>query len=330
MAYVRKQRDLWRAEVARQGVRKSATFPTKAAAVQWAAAEEAAIMSTKRGAFPRKTFADALDRYVAEVSVDKKGERFERLRCESLKKNFPKLAAKQLTDLTTPDFAAWRDARRKTVTPGSVQRDINLLSHVFTVARDEWKWMGESPLKGLKAPGQNPPRTRRIDPREVRRIVRWLGYKTGQKPVTKNQEVALAFMLSLRTAMRAGEILTLGPDTVDMKRRVATVEHKTQHITGKPREVPLSRHALRLLAPVIDGPVFTISSASLDALFRKARGSVLIDDLHFHDARADALTRMSKKVDVMMLARISGHRDLRVLMSSYYRVSSEAIASRLD
>jgi integrase len=330
VAYIRKQRDLWRAEVARNGVRKSSTFATKAAATQWAAVEEAAILAEKRGAFPRKTFGDALTRYVSEVSVDKKGERFERMRCEALKKNFPKLAAKQLTELTTPDMAAWRDTRRKTVTPGSVQRDINLLSHVFTTARDEWKWMGDSPLKGMKAPGQNPPRTRRIDPREVRRLVRWLGYKTGAKPATKQQEVALAFMLSLRTGMRAGEILTLGPATVNMQRRVATVEHKTQHITGKPREVPLSRHAIRLLRPVIDAPVFTVTSASLDALFRKARGSLLIDDLHFHDARADALTRMSKKVDVMTLARISGHRDLRVLMDAYYRVASEDIAARLD
>lgn len=330
MAYIRKQRGRWRAEVERNGVRKSAVFETKSAATQWAAVEEAAIIALKRGAFPRKTFGDAMTRYAEEVSSTKEGARWELLRLKATAKNFPALAKKQLTDVTTADLAEWRDKRLKKVTPGSVQRDINLLSHVFTVAAVEWKWLADSPMKGLRAPGQNPPRTRRIDPREIRKVVRWLGYRTGRKPETKQQQVALAFMLALRTGMRAAEILTLGPATVDLARRVATVKHKTQYLTGKPREVPLSRHAVRLLRPVIAREVFTVTSASLDTLFRKARDSLLIEDLHFHDARADALTRMSKKVDVMTLARISGHRDLRVLLDAYYRVSSEDIAARLD
>ena len=41
------------------------------------------------------------------------------------------------------------------------------------------------------------------------------------------------------------------------------------------------------------GQWFTISSASLDALFRKARQRLMIDDLHFHDARAEALTLLA-------------------------------------
>ena len=64
-------------------------------------------------------------------------------------------------------------------------------------------------------------------------------------------------------------------------------------------------------------------------LFRKARDSLMIPDLHFHDARAYALTRFSRKVDAFELARISGHKDLRTLISVYYRATSEDIASRL-
>lgn len=330
MAYIRKQRGKWRAEVERNGVRVSRSFEAKATAVNWAATEEAAILALKRGAYPRKTLADAMQRYADEVSSKKKGARFELLRLAALERDFPALAKKQLTELTTPNMADWRDARLQVVTPGSVQRDINLLSHVFTVARDEWKWMGDTPLKGMRAPGQNPPRTRRIDPGEIKRLCRWLGYRTGQKPATKQAEVALAFLLSLRTGMRAGEVLSLSVKTVDVKRRVATVEHKTQHLTGKPREVPLSRRALLLLKPVLDkGKVFTVTSASLDALFRKARDSLLLEDIHFHDARADALTRLAKKVDVMTLARISGHKDLRILMDHYYRTTADEIAAKL-
>lgn len=329
MAYVRKIGAKWRAEVNRNGERISRSFEAKAAATQWAAAQETELLAVKRGAFPKKTLADALTRYVDEVSVKKRGERFEKLRLEALARDYPKLAAKQMTALTTADLSEWRNARLKLVTPGSVQRDINVLSNVFTFAEREWKWLAASPLKGMRAPGQNPSRTRRIQPQEIKRIVRWLGYRTGAKATTKQAEAALAFMVSLRTGMRAGEVLSLGSHNIDLARKVATVAHKTQHLTGKPREVPLSRHALRLLRPRLPGAVFTLTSASLDALFRKATRALLIDDLHFHDARADALTRFARKVDVMALARISGHKDLRILLDAYYRATPAEIADRL-
>jgi integrase len=322
--YIRKQGTKWRVEIVRNGTRTSATFETKSAAQQWGIREEAALIAESRGAFPRRTFAEAIDRYVEKVSSLKQGERFERLRLEALKRDFPELAAKQLTKLTTADFVMWRDTRLAKVTKGSVQRDINLLSHVLTKARTEWKWMGESPLVGMEAPGDNAPRDRLPTNSEIRRILRFLGHVTGRLPTTKQQETGLAFLLALRTGMRAGEVLQLGPSSVVGS--VATVSHKMQYRTGKPRKVPLSRHALRLLRG-FQG--FTLSSESLDALFRKARDALLIKDLHFHDARAAALTRFSRKVDVLELARISGHKDLRTLLGTYYRASSEDIAGRL-
>ncbi len=330
MAYIYKHGNRWRAQVQRNGSRASKTFATKAAAILWAQAEESAMLAIKDGGFPKKTLADALDRYKEDVSPTKKGARFELLRLGAVARDFPHIAGKQLTQVKTSDMVEWRDRRLKIVSPGSVQRDINLLSNVFRTAWKEWQWSDFNPFEGMKAPGDNAPRERIIHWTEIKKIVRWLGYRTNAKPTTKMQECALAFMISLRTAMRAGEILSLGADNVNLPGRVAKVAHKTQHITGRPREVPLSRHAVRLLAPVMAPRIFTVTSASLDALFRKAKTNMAIDDLHFHDARADALTRFSKKVDVLTLAKISGHRDLSVLQNHYYRVTSEDIARRLD
>jgi integrase len=67
-----------------------------------------------------------------------------------------------------------------------------------------------------------------------------------------------------------------------------------------------------------------------DALFRKAKARALIKDLHFHDTRREALTRLAKKFDVMELARISGHRDLRILQNVYYAPTVEDLAKKLD
>lgn len=170
-----------------------------------------------------------------------------------------------------------------------------------------------------------------LDPwKEVRPIVRWLGYRTGHAPVTKNQEVALAFLVALRTAMRAGEVITLRKGSLDLRKRVVTVKHKMQYLTGRPREIPLTRAAARLLRPVADREqCFSVTSALLDTLFRKAKASLNIEGLHFHDSRAEALARLSREVDVMTLAKISGHKDLRLLQEYYYRETPEQIAARL-
>jgi hypothetical protein len=185
-------------------VRKSKTFPHKATAQTWAAQQENDIVSGKVGKWPAKTLSDAIDRYEREVSIHKRGKDFESKKFRALERDYPALCKTILAEIKTPDLVAWRDKRLKVVTKGSVQREINLLRNLWTVASKEWHWCGESPWTALRMPGDNPPRTQRIRWQDVKRIVRWLGYKTGQKPATKYQEVAWAFMIALRTAMRAG------------------------------------------------------------------------------------------------------------------------------
>lgn len=342
MASITAHKDGWRAQVYVAGKRASKVFRTQREAKAWSAQKEHEL-ATQRDAPPAElyTLHQLLTRYAEEVSVQKGGARAEQLRIQALLRDFPDLATKPLATIKTPDLAAWRDARLegfirpdgqkvRPVSIASVQRDVNWLRNAFSIARKEWHWLDHNPFEGLRLAGSPPPRTRRILPSEVKRICRDLGYRTGRAPVSKSQEVALAFLIGIRSAMRAGEILSLGKKTLDLKRRVATVNHKMQYVTGRPREIPLTRHAARLLMPVSHlESCFTVSSASLDALFRKTRNRLLIDDLHFHDSRAEALTRLSRRVDVMTLAKISGHKDVRVLQEVYYRETPAQIAARL-
>jgi integrase len=55
----------------------------------------------------------------------------------------------------------------------------------------------------------------------------------------------------------------------------------------------------------------------------------MIDGLTFHDTRATALTLLAKKVDVMVLARISRHKDIALLHRVYYRATADEIAAKL-
>jgi len=103
-----------------------------------------------------------------------------------------------------------------------------------------------------------------------------------------------------------------------------------QYQTGAPRLVPLSGRAMRLLAPVLQREqIFTLSAHSLDALFRKVRDRLMLHDLHFHDSRATALTHLARRVPVEVLAKISGHKNIAMLVNVYYRERPEEIAARL-
>lgn len=303
---------------------------------------EARLVEQQKSEAAARTVADAIKEYKEKVSPGKGGARWEKVRLDLFLREFPQFASLPLSEFTTPHVAQWRDARLKgyvrrdgskaeAILGASVNREINLLRNVFTIAREEWHWLDHNPFKGLRMPPDGVARTRRVDPwKEVRPIVRWLGYRTGHAPVTKQQEVALAFLVALRTAMRAGEILALGKGSLDLRKRVVTIKHKMQYLTGRPREIPLTPSAARLLQTIANREeCFTVTSASLDALFRKAKTALLIDDLHFHDSRAEALTRLSRRVDVMTLAKISGHKDLRLLQEHYYRETPEQIAARL-
>ena len=330
MASIQKTASGWRVQIDRRGVRLSRTFPVKAAATAWAIQQEKAILDGDVSKWPLKTVSQALARYGDEVSAKKRGHATELKRLSAFQRDFPQLAAKTFHDLSPADVAAWRDARLLKVTPGSVQRDINLLRNVWAVAVREWQWAPDNPWSRVKPPGENPPRDRLMSWREIRRLLRRCGFQTGVRPRTGQELVAWTLLVALRTGMRASEVLGLTGETVDLERRVVTLTtHKTVEKVGR-RQVPLTPQAVRVLRVIWrEGQILPLSAAMLDALFRKLRDQVLLSDLHFHDSRATALTHLSRRVDVMTLARISGHKDLKTLLRVYYRETAEQISERL-
>lgn len=335
MASFRKMATGWRAEVARRGVRVSKVFPTKAQAQSWATKVEADILAGTLKPGSDVTVKQAIDRYLREVAPKRRGGVYERRRLVALLRLCPWLAEMRVSEVRQEHMARWRDERRKAVSDASVVRESADLRTLWRHCRT-WGWMEVDPFKELPMPSKGHARARRTKAQEIKRLLRGMGFVTGQAPKTPQQEVAWMYLLAHRTAMRAGEIMALSRSSVSLQTRVIRLEtHKTLEQVGI-RHVPVTRQAARLLA-VLDKAAadagrdgyWTISASSRDALFRKVRDRLLIDDLHFHDARADALTRLSRKVDVLTLARISGHKDLRQLLNTYYRESPEAIAARL-
>ena len=232
-------------------------------------------------------------------------------------------------------FVAWRDLRLGQVSEGSVRRDVDLLRNIRRLARLEWKLTDKNPFEGVRLPKDNPPRKRTAMWPEIKRIVRDLGYRTGETPSTKQQEVAYMFLLALRTALRNAELLRLTDENVDLTKRVAKLKRKTYHLTREIREVPFTSAAARLLKPLKGwgGPLFSVAAASRDTLFRESRRRCMVEGLQFRDSRATAATCMARskrfKIDVITLAKILDHKDLDQLNRTYYRETAEDIAVRI-
>jgi integrase len=189
------------------------------------------------------------------------------------------LGAVTMAQVCAEHIAAWRDMRLRNVQGGTVTREMNLLSHVFSVARREWKWLASSPTTDVTRPKANPARDRRISGQEIERIclaLNWRHDAAGIAPESKQQRIAIAFLFAIETAMRAGEICAL--THADVNGAVARL-HMTKN--GFPRDVPLSPRALELWAMVPDG--FGITTQTLDAMFRVARKRAGIEGLTFHE-----------------------------------------------
>ena len=111
MASIYRNKNFWRAEVCRRGIRKSCTFDKKSDAETWSAKVESEI---GRGVFvdhseaERTTLTEALDRYEREVLPHKKSQRPVKYQIKRLKKDLGRL---KLVAVTSSVLAKYRDER---------------------------------------------------------------------------------------------------------------------------------------------------------------------------------------------------------------------------
>ena len=327
MGTVEKRKDgRWRGHVARQGVRKSKILPSKRAALDWIAFEEASILNAPIAA-KAVLFSDVLERYANEVSPRKKGEKWEILRLRRFK--LERFASINVADLQALDFAQWRDQRLKEVAPGTVNREMNVLSGVLTVARTEWGLIDKNPISDVRKPSKPPARDRIVTDDELARLAVSAGDDLG----TVTARAFHAFLFAVETAMRAGEIVGLEWSRVDLQARYCSLLVTKN---GSARDVPLALRAVELLEALRASQgesgvdlVFELTSRQLDVLWRKLRDRAAVADLTFHDSRHIAITRLAGKLEVLELARMVGHRHLNELLT-YYNAPATELAKRLD
>jgi integrase len=327
MASIQKTAKGYRAQVYVSGTRESKVFRTQREAKAWGEMRSQELRTaTKSPPEERHTMADAMRRYVDEVSPGKRGHRWEAIRSEALLRDTHFPSGVILGSLTTTHFAEWRDARTRQVQAGTVLREISFISAVLECARIEWQWLQANPIKDIRKPRTPDHREVTIAPWQVRRMLQTMRYSSRLPIRTVAQAVAVCFLTALRTGMRAGELTGLTWDRVKG-------DHAVLPITKTfPRKVPLSSKAIRLIDKMNGYDperVFGMNSRSLDANFRKYRERAGLDGFSFHDSRHTAATMLSRKLDVMDLCRMFGWTDTRMALR-YYNPSASSIADILN
>lgn len=332
MATFQKRGSTWRAIVRKRGTTQSKTFDTKAQAQQWATALEAkldaGISIAPQPAAQGDTLEAILLRYADEVSPSKRGGRWEEVRLRRFAREWAD-AQRTAASITGQDIARWRDERMLQVSSGTVARELNLLSAVFTRAIKEWGLpVPTNPCWMVSKPKKPRPRTQRVRHEDRAAIVRQLGWDEASPPANSRQWAAAVFCFALETAMRRGEVLSLHWDDMHLAERYA---HLDMTKNGDSRDVPLSTAAIELLEKLgpKQGKVFKIAAGNLDKLLRQARRDCGLLHVRLHDARREAVTRMASKLsNVLELAAVSGHRELRVL-KQYYAPRAQDLAAKL-
>ncbi len=326
MPTFKKRGDSWQARIQLAHLpTKTQTFDTKAQAQAWAFEEEKAMREGKRG-IVKATLADAIDRYVKEVCPLHKSGDNESKRLKAIAKMLPTL--RPIDQVTAADFSKFRDTRLTEVSVATVRKEMTIIRSMLESARRDWSMIAVNPIADVKRPPAPPDRKRLMLDGERDRLLLALGFDDAEPVKNLSHQVAALMLLALESAMRLGEMMALTWDRVDLNGCFVTLEETKN---GDRRDVPLSKRAVELLGKMKGSDkvmVFTVAAASVDALFRKARNKCQIENLHFHDTRATALTNLSKKLEVMELARMVGHRDLKSLMI-YYRPTATTLAAKL-
>lgn len=316
MAEPVKRGDRYRHIVMVDGRRYSGTFDTKKEARQWEA--ELRVKQPDQKPKTRK-LTEAVDKYLSTVSVHKRNAvAWETRRFNEFLSAMPRGIS--IGDVTSEMLADWRDMRRSQVSDSTVVRESNLIRSLFRIAANEWQWIEQSPFNRVKLPKQNPPRDQTWNWRQIRRVLR-----AGEKCGGGIQEVARAFHISLHTGLRLQEAL-VATKHYDRNAKVLKLPPTKTEKFGE--KVPVTANGRRVIEKYMDYK-FTVGPNEASVLFSRLKKYAMIDGVQFRDARATALTMLSRKVDILTLARISRHKNMELLRSTYCRETAEQISARL-
>lgn len=327
MATITERGGRWRALVRKAGHTKCATFSTKAAAKSWATTIERELDELKATGVmqPRDTtLADLVDRYIAELYPVKRWGRSKAADLAFLRKHLGHLQAGKLTSYLLTEF--FRGRQREGAGPVVISSQVGYLITLLRLARDVWHL--DVPVKAAESTrvalttagliGKAKSRDRRVSDIEIAALL--AHFRSQAKNSTVPMEDIVKFCVA--TGMRISEVCRLQWRDLDADAKTILVrnrKHPTERI-GNNQLVPLLTatgfDALEIVLrqPRQEQRIFPVNHRTVSAYFTDAVKETGAEDLHLHDLRHEAISRLfAAGFRIEEVALVSGHRDWAML-----------------
>ena len=318
-----------------------ATFGRLTDAKRWVQQTEAAIREVRyfKTSQARKfTLSDAIERYSAEVLLQDKPN-------NKNQKNYLEywdqaLGAYALADLTPSLIVSARNklmgsknrfGRERGAT--TANRYVAALSHVLTVAINDWEWLEIHPVRKISKLKQPRGRVRFLSDEERERLL------TACRE-SDNPHLFAIVVLALSTGARKMEINALKWKDINLERQTIIL-HETKN--GERRVIPLTGYAFKLMQDKYEKQnkeceyAFPSKAKCQPIDIRTAWENTLvkagIEDFRFHDLRHSAASYLAMNgATLAEIAEVLGHKTLQ-MVKRYAHLSeahTHSVVSRMN
>jgi integrase len=316
----------WRALVRKGGHTQCKTFGTRGAAKSWARTVETEIDELKSAGKmqPRGiTVADLIDRYTREIGPIKPWGRSKSADLERLRNG--ELGATMASSLDhTNLFNYFKKQRDKGAGPVVIASLVGYLVGVIETASTVWRLAVpldtvkdvRDSLKKLGMIRKSEKRERRVTDAEIKLLLPHLTRRVTPLPL----EDIVWFCLA--SAMRISEVCRLewaDLNETDRTIRIRDRKHPTAK-QGNHQIVPLlnatGHDAFEIVTrqPKNDRRIFPANPETIGDYFTRAVQDSGIEDLHLHDLRHEAISRLFEAgYQIHEVSIVSGHRDWSML-----------------
>ena len=345
MATIQKRGKKYSVTIRKSGIpTKAKSFDTLQEAKKWATKIEAEIDSgrpqQKRKKLGKLTFGDLIERYIEEASQFKE---FCESKSVTLRLTQREFGSTPLSSLTIEKVIEYAKQRRlgsdtkKGVAPSTLNTQLQYMGEIIEFARVAWGIdLGSNPardaryaLSKMKLVGPSRKRDRRLRPGEYERLLE----------ATKGHWVSHFIVVAVHNAMRLGEIHGLAWEDIDFNGRELIIRDRKDpnQKEGNDQTIPMADETWSLLHGLWHtskkrGRVFcqVASPKSVSDKFADVVSIAAIEDLHFHDLRHEACSRLFEKgMSIQQVSLISGHRSWDSL-KRYTQLRAEEVLPALQ
>lgn len=302
------------------------TFKRKTDATKWISSVEARLLEGR--GLPkvyRRTFAEAIDRYLEEVLPHKKPST-QSIQKQKLLYWRERLGHYRLSEVDTElllserryllETKVERKGHKQPSSRGAaaVNRYFALLRHLMNICVREWQWCETNSIARIRALRESKGRECILSDEEIQKILSGLEKH-------EREDFRLIVMITLITGCRRGNAQSIRWRDIDFEQRTLTFPDTKNN---SPLTVPLTVELVELLTrrrefvKTVGDYVFPSAPGSIcpyvdvKQQWRRFSKKLGFEDLHFHDLRHAVASFLAKSsVPLVAIGRMLGHKSLQ-------------------